>query len=69
LTAKILLTNKEDPNGVTMRYICEKCPSHSEEEIRIVPRELFDVSNSSVICQSDILKIHKSALSLSLSFR
>jgi hypothetical protein len=44
-SAKIVLINKEDLDVVTMRFISEKNPSHSDEEMGIVSRELFNVYN------------------------
>jgi hypothetical protein len=67
--AKIMLINKEDLNGVTMRFVCKKPLSHSDEEIGIVLRELFKGNNSSrIILQPDILKIHKLSVIQSKSF-
>jgi hypothetical protein len=62
-SAKIVLINKEDLDRVTMRFISKKPLSHSDEEIGIVSRELFNSNNTSeIFCQPDILKIHKSSV-------
>jgi hypothetical protein len=45
-SAKIVFINKEDLDGVAMRFIYEKLLSHSDEEIGIVLRELFNSNNS-----------------------
>jgi hypothetical protein len=51
--------NKEDIDGVAMRFICEQPLSHSDDEIGTVLTELFNGNNSSGICQPDILEIYK----------